>query len=145
MKLALGLALFVGLASAWRPAQAAISISCAERFHAAGIDSSKLSPGMRGRLDGYEFIVARDDLSAAKICARIDAEKTRAESLRSQLSDTSTQLSKAQEQVDELKGGGPIKQNYLIVEGCLLAWAVIASIWASYFAGRLGPRRRQSF
>jgi hypothetical protein len=145
MNLAVGFAFAVGLLTVGSPAQAATSLSCTERFHAAGIDSSKLSPGARGRLEGYEFIVAKDDLSASKICARVDAEKERAERLRSQLDSTNIQLSKAEEQVDELRGGGPIKQNYLIVEGCLLAWAVIASIWASYFAGRLNPRRRQSF
>lgn len=95
-------------------------------------------------MDGYEFIVAKNDV-ATRICARVDSEKDQADSLRAQLNNTNVQLSKAQEQVVELKGGGPIKQNYLAVEGCLLAWAVIATIWASYFAGRLNPRRHHSF
>jgi hypothetical protein len=139
-----GFALAVGLLTTWSPAQAA-TLSCAERFQAAGIDPGKLSPGKRGRLEGYDFIVATDDLDAAKICARVDAEKQRAETLRSQLDNTSIQLSRAQAKVDELGAGGPIKQNYLIIDGCLLAWAIIASIWAGYFAGRLNPRRRHSF
>jgi hypothetical protein len=141
----IGSALAVGLLTVWSPAQAGPALSCIERFQAAGIDPAKLSPGARGRLDGYEFIVARDDNDAAKICARVDAEKTRTETLRAQLNNANLQLSKAQEQLYELKGGGPIKDNYLFVEGALLAWAVIASIWAGYFAGRLNPRRHNSF
>ena len=145
MKLAVGLVLAIGLLTLWAPVRgAASSLSCAERLQATGIDPSKLAPGQRGRLDGYEFIVAKNDV-ATKVCARVDAEKEQADSLKTQLSNTSAQLSKAQEQVVELKGGGPIKQNYLIIEGCLLAWAMIATIWASYFAGRLNPRRHHSF
>jgi hypothetical protein len=139
-----GFALAIGLLAISSPAQAA-ALSCTERFQAAGMDPDKLNPGQRGRLDGYDFIVANDDLSAAKICARVDAEKTTAETLRSQLRNTDIQLSRAQAKVDELRDGGPIKQNYLIIDGCLLAWAIIASIWAGYFAGRLNPRRRHSF
>jgi hypothetical protein len=144
MKPAVSFVLAIGLLTIWSPAQAATSLACAERLQAIGIDPNKLNPGERGRLDGFDFIVAKNDF-AARICARVDADKQRAESLRSQLNDITGQLSRAQEQVVELKGGGPIKQNYLIVEGCLLAWAVIASIWASYFAGRLSLRRRQLF
>jgi hypothetical protein len=144
MKLAVSFILAIGLSTIWSPAQAASLLACAQRLQAVGIDPDRLNPGERGRLDGYDFIVAKNDF-AAKICARVDAEKQRTDSLRSQLNDINVQLSRAQEQVVELKGGGPIKQNYLIVEGCLLAWAVIASIWASYFAGRLNPRRRQMF
>ena len=129
MNKVVGIVLAIGLFGVWDPAHAA-SATCAERFQAAGIDPGKLSPGARGRLDGYEFIVAADDRDATKICARVDAERAKAETLRSQLSNTGIQLSKAQEQVDALKGGGPIKDNYLLVEGALLAWAVIASIWA---------------
>ncbi|MBV9995454.1 MAG: hypothetical protein JO127_09590 [Caulobacteraceae bacterium] len=142
--LVFGLFLAIGLWAGGSPAQAASPASCAERLQAAGVDPGKLVPGQRGRLDGYEFIVATGD-AAAKICARIAAEKERAESLKTQLNDTSVQLSRAQEQVVELRGGGPIKDNYLVVDGCLLGWAVIATIWASYFAGRLNPRRRHSF
>jgi hypothetical protein len=145
MNRAVGLALAIGFFAACGPAQAASPLSCAARFMASGIDPSKLSPGDRGRLDGYEFIVAKDDTSAARICERIDEEKVREKNLRSQLSSLNVALSQAQGEVEQLRGGGPIKQNYLIVEGGLLAWAVIASIWASYFAGRLGPRRRQMF
>jgi len=141
---AFGLVLAVGSLTLWSPAQAASSLPCADRLQAVGIDPSDLSPGERGRLDGIDFIVAKNDV-AAKICARVDAEKEQAESLRTQLNNTSVQLSKAQAQVVELKGGGPIKENYLIIEGFLLAWAVIATIWASYFAGRLTPRRHHSF
>jgi len=144
MNKVIGLALAAGLLAVWSPAQAAPP-TCSERFQAAGIDASKLSPGARGRLDGFEFIVAADDRDAAKICARIDAERAKAESLRSQLSNSDIQLSKAQQRVDALKGGGPIKDNYLVIEGALLAWAIIASIWAGYFAGRLSPGRRHSF
>jgi len=144
MKLAVGVGLAIGLSTIWSSAPAASSLSCAERLHAAGIDPNKLSPGERGRLDGYEFIVAKGDL-AAKICARVDAEKGQADGLRAQLNNTNVALSKAQEQIVELKAGGPIKQNYLVIEGFLLAWAVIATIWASYFAGRLSPRRHNSF
>jgi hypothetical protein len=145
MNRVLGFALAVGLLASWSPAQAAASATCAERFQAAGIDPGKLHPGGRGRLEGYDFIVAADDTDAAKICARVDADRARAETLRVQLSKTNIQLSRAQEQVDALKGGGPIKDNYLFIEGALLAWAVIASIWAGYFAGRLNPRHRHSF
>jgi hypothetical protein len=144
MNRVIGFALAAGLLAAWTPAHAAPA-TCAERFQAAGIDPSKLSPGARGRLDGFDFIVAADDRDAAKICARVDAERAKAEAVRSQLSNTDIQLSKAQEQVDALKGGGPIKDNYLVIEGALLAWAIIASIWAGYFAGRLNPRHRHSF
>ncbi|HEX3406938.1 MAG TPA: hypothetical protein VHS81_06850 [Caulobacteraceae bacterium] len=140
-----GLALAIGLLAIWSPAQAAASLSCTERFQAAGIDPSKLSPGQRGRLDGFDFIVANDDLSAAKICARVDMERATADTLRSQLNSAYVQLSRAQAKVSELRDGGPIKQNYLVIDGCLLAWAIIASIWAGYFAGRLNPRRRHSF
>jgi hypothetical protein len=142
--LAVGLVSAVGLLTVLSPAQAASSFSCAERLQAAGLDPDKLSPGERGRLDGYDFIVAKKDV-AAKICARVDAEKDQAANLRTQLNNTSVQLSRAQEQVVELKGGGPIKENYLVIEGFLLAWAVIATIWASYFAGCLNPRRHHSF
>ena len=144
MKLAVSLVSAIGLSTIWSPTQAASLLSCTERLQAASIDPSKLSPGQRGRLDGYDFIIAKNDV-AAKICARVDAEKERAESLRSQLDSINVQLSKEKEQVVELQGGGPIKQNYLIIEGCLLAWAVVASIWAGYFAGLLNPRRRHSF
>jgi hypothetical protein len=140
-----GLGLAVGLFTIWSPAQASPSLPCPERFQAAGVDPTKLTPGERGRLEGHDFIVARDDSSAAKICARVDAEKARAAALRSQLDIKNVQLFKAQEQVGELSGGGAIKQNYLPIEGFLLAWAIIASIWAGYFAGRLDPRRRHSF
>jgi hypothetical protein len=143
MNRVVGSLLSVGLLAAWSPALASPA-TCAERFQAAGIDPGKLSPGAHGRLDGYDFIVAADDRDATKICARVDAERARAQTVRSQLSDTNIQLSKAQEQVDELKGGGPIKDNYLPIEGGLLLWAVIASIWAGYFAGRLNPRHRHS-
>ncbi len=140
MKLAIKFAFALGLLAVWSPAQAAQSVSCAERLQAAGIDPDKLSPGERGRLEGYDFIVAKNDV-AAIICARVDAEKERVESLRAQLNSATAALSKTQEQVVELNGGGPIKQYYLIIDGCLLAWAIIATIWASYFAGRLNPRR----
>ena len=118
--------------------------SCPERLQAAGVDASRLTPGERGRLDGYDFIVARDD-SAARICARVDAERQKIETLRSQLSNADIQLAKAQAKADRLGSGGPIKQNYLVIDGILLGWAIIASIWASYFAGRLGSRRHHSF
>jgi hypothetical protein len=156
MKRVVGLGLALGVLTLWSPAQAASSPSCAARFQAAGLDPGKLGPGQRGRLEGVDFVVAKDDVDAAKICARVDAEKARAatlldaekkraETLRSQLDVTSVQLSKAQQQVDELSAGGPIKRNYLLIEGGLLAWAIIASIWASYFAGRLNPRHRHSY
>jgi hypothetical protein len=138
MKLAVGLALAMGLLAIWIPARAG-SLSCAERFQAAGIDPSKLSPGERGRLDGYDFIVAKDD-AAARICARVDTQKDQLDSLKGQLGSANAQLREAQEQVVELKSGGPMKENYLLIDGCLLAWAVVATIWASYFAGRLNPR-----
>ena len=140
--LSVGLVSAICLLTTWSPALAAPS--CAERLQAAGLDPSKLSPGERGRLDGYDFIVAKRDV-AGKICARVDAEKEQSDSLKTQLNNTNVQLSKAQEQVVELRGGGPIKQNYLIIEGGLLGWAVIATIWASYFAGCLNPRRHHSF
>jgi len=145
MNRVIGFAVGISLLAVCNPAQAAATPTCTERFQAAGIDPSKLHPGGRGRLEGYEFIVAADDTDAARICARIDAERAKAEALRAQLSNTDVRLSKAQEQVDALKGGGPIKDNYLLIEGALLAWAVIASIWAGYFAGRLNPGRRHSF
>jgi hypothetical protein len=116
-------------------------MSCTERFRAAGVDASKLSPGNRGRLEGYDFIVARDDTSAEKICARVDAEKQKTVSMQESLNRLNEQLNEAQKQVAELRSGGTLKENYLVVEGCLLGWAVVASIWASYFAGRLDPRR----
>jgi hypothetical protein len=139
MKLAVGFALAIGLLAVCSPAQAASSLPCAERFQAAGVDPSRLSPGERGRLDGYDFIVAKDD-SATRICARVDAEKGRFDNLTAQLANANVQLRLAQEQVTELKSGGPVKENYLVIDGCLLAWAVVATIWASYFAGRLNPR-----
>jgi hypothetical protein len=145
MNFAVGFALAIGLLTVGSPAQSASALSCAERLAASGVNPSRLSPGDRGRLDGYEFIVAKSDSSAVKICARVDAQRTKEASLRSQLTNLNVALSQAQGKVEELRGGGPIKQNYLVVEGSLLAWAVIASIWASYFAGRLGSRRRQSF
>ena len=116
-------------------------MSCTERFHAAGIDPSKLSPGDRGRLEGYDFIVARDDVTAEKICDRVDAEKQRTANLQAQLDRLNAQLDGAQKQVAELRSGGILKEDYIVVEGCLLAWAVVASIWVSYFAGRLDPHR----
>jgi len=139
MKLAVGLVLAIGLLVLWSSAQAASPRSCAERFQAAGIDPSKLSPGARGRLDGYDIIVAKDD-TAAKICARVDTEKEQTDTLKAQLSSANARVSEMQEQVVELQSGGPMKEKYLLIEGCLLAWAVIATIWASYFAGRLNPR-----
>ena len=139
MRLAVSVVFAFGLLTAWSPARAAPSPSCTERFQAAGVDPDRLSPGERGKLDGYDFIVATNDV-AAKICARVDAEKGQADGLRSQLNAANEQLAKAQDEVAELKGGGPLKDDYLVVEGGLLAWAVIATIWASYFAGRLNPR-----
>jgi hypothetical protein len=122
------------------PIHAAPSLSCTERFQAAGIDSSRLSPGDHGRLEGYEFIVARGDTSAQKICDRVDAEKGKTQTLQSKLDTAEAELSTTQDQVAELKTGGVLKDNYLIVEGGLLAWAVIASIWVAYFVGRLNSR-----
>ena len=121
------------------PIYAASSLSCTERFQAAGIDSSRLIPGERGRLEGYEFVVAKGDTSV-KICERIDTEKERTQNLQSKLDTDDAQLSEARDQIDELKTGGALKDNYLIIEGGLLAWAVIASIWVAYFVGKLNSR-----
>jgi hypothetical protein len=148
MKLAAGFVLAAALFAICGHAEAASSRSCAERFAASGIDPSRLGPGDHGRLEGYEFVVAKDDTNASKICDRVDAEKAkvdtekvREDGLRSQIVNLNVQLSRENGEIEELKSGGPLKQNYLIIDGCLLAWAVIASIWAAFFAGRLGARR----
>ncbi|MBV9995727.1 MAG: hypothetical protein JO127_11000 [Caulobacteraceae bacterium] len=122
------------------PAHPASSLSCTQRFQAAGIDSTKLGAGDRGRLEGYAFIVAKDDSSAQKICDRVDAERRKAQGLQSELSAATSQLSQVQGQLAESRSGGPLKDRYLLIEGALLAWAVIASIWVAYLAGRLNPR-----